>query len=641
MLTNHLPPLINPPTHSVLDLLARREKRGTVSGTILVNGRPVTDAAFQRITGFVDQEDCLMSTLTVYETVLYSALLRLPREMSIEAKRFRTLETLQELGILGIKDSRIGDSGARSISGGEKRRVSIACELVTSPSVLFLDEATSGLDSANALNVVECLVNLARTYRRTVVLSLHQPSSKIVSLLDKLILLASGRLVYSGPFSACDEYFSSIGHACPSGHNILEYLIDLTAAASKGSSTSSIATPARQDEETVEQESTDDDPALELTSRTTASGAATPSGSIGRTAGKLAAGVRSAFGSRNGTGGQRAIPRALATLVKDYQQSDVSSKVQSEVGGQSANGERNGGSGETLNDVEEADEVLRGYRKATLWTQLRILSGRSFKNLYRNPQLMLAHYLLSFVLGGFVGLLFYGVTNDIAGFQNRLGLCFFTLALFGFSTLTSLGIFANERQLFVRERANGYYSPVTYFFAKLIFDSLPLRVIPPLLFGPTIYFTVGLVPQVANFWCFILTLVLFSLAASSIVFFISVSIRDTGVANLVGTLTMLISLLFAGLLINRDKIPMGLRWLLYISPFHASYEALLVNELRSLSLVERKFGVDLDVPAATLLSSFGFDSQAYWQDQLILTAIFLISTAMSLFWLVCYVKERR
>ena len=94
--------------------------------------------------GFVDQEDTLMSTLTVYETVLYSALLRLPREMSFEAKKFRTLETMHELGILGIKDSRIGDSGHRSISGGEKRRVSIACELVTSPSILFLDEPTSG-----------------------------------------------------------------------------------------------------------------------------------------------------------------------------------------------------------------------------------------------------------------------------------------------------------------------------------------------------------------------------------------------------------------------------------------------------------------------------------------------------------------
>ena len=127
-----------------LDILARKRKRGLVSGTTLVNGREVPDEMFKKVMGFVDQEDTLMSTLTVYETVLYSALLRLPREMSLEAKKFRTLETMNELGILGIKDSRIGDSGRRSISGGEKRRVSIACELVTSPSILFLDEPTSG-----------------------------------------------------------------------------------------------------------------------------------------------------------------------------------------------------------------------------------------------------------------------------------------------------------------------------------------------------------------------------------------------------------------------------------------------------------------------------------------------------------------
>lgn len=146
-----------------LDILARKRKRGIVSGQTLVNGREVADADFKKVMGFVDQEDTLMSTLTVYETVLYSALLRLPREMSLEAKKFRTLETMNELGILGIKDARIGSKGIfrlcaqvvvftkeshpgrRSISGGEKRRVSIACELVTSPSILFLDEPTSGM----------------------------------------------------------------------------------------------------------------------------------------------------------------------------------------------------------------------------------------------------------------------------------------------------------------------------------------------------------------------------------------------------------------------------------------------------------------------------------------------------------------
>lgn len=132
-----------------LDILARKRKRGSAAGRILVNGDDLPDSQYRRIIGFVDQEDTLMSTLTVYETVLYSAMLRLPRAMSSEAKRIRTLETMDELGIMAIRDSRIGESGHRSISGGEKRRVSIACELVTSPSILFLDEPTSGLDSYN------------------------------------------------------------------------------------------------------------------------------------------------------------------------------------------------------------------------------------------------------------------------------------------------------------------------------------------------------------------------------------------------------------------------------------------------------------------------------------------------------------
>lgn len=627
-----------------LDLLARREKRGTVAGTTLVNGRPLSDAAFNRLTGYVDQEDCLMSTLTVYETVLYSALLRLPREMSIDAKRYRTLETLQELGILGIKDSRIGDSGERSISGGEKRRVSIACELVTSPSILFLDEPTSGLDSSNALNVVECLVNLAQVYRRTVVLSLHQPSSKIVSLLDKLVLLSAGHVVYAGEMDRCATYFEEIGHPCPAGHNILEYLIDLTSTANKSATATASATPSlppsRQgfaDEEAGPTNRNSFADATELQDRQPAiTGDSTPAGSIGRSANRLAASVKSAFSTGNGSGIQLLPPAALMQLVEAYSTSVIAKAVDTDINAQIQSAADNGTS-----NIEEADKVLRNYRKASLWTQLRILSGRSFKNLYRNPQLMFAHYVLAFLLGLFVGALFRDLSLDIAGFQDRLGLFFFSLSLFGFSTLTSLGVFASERQLFVRERANGYYSPVTYFFAKLLFDTVPLRVVPPLLFGPLVYFEVGLVPTVEAFWKFILTLVLFSLASSSIVFFLSISIRNTSVANLIGTLTMLLSLLFGGLLLNSKNIPKSMTWLLYASPFHAAYESLLVNELRTLSLTEHKYGIDINVPAATLLSSFGFDSQAYWRDDIILAGVFGGLTIVSLGWLIVYVRERR
>jgi ABC-type multidrug transport system ATPase subunit len=107
-----------------------------VSGEICVNGQCMNDDQYQSIIGYVDQEDTLMDTLTVYETILNSALLRLPRKMSTESKKRRVNETMEALGIMGIADRFIGRTGKRGISGGEKRRVSIACELVTSPVFL-------------------------------------------------------------------------------------------------------------------------------------------------------------------------------------------------------------------------------------------------------------------------------------------------------------------------------------------------------------------------------------------------------------------------------------------------------------------------------------------------------------------------
>lgn len=135
---------------------------------------------------------------------------------------------LNELRIIGIKDRVIGSSFKRGISGGEKRRVSIACELVTSPSILFLDEPTSGLDSYNARNVVDCLVKLSRDYERTIVFTIHQPRSNIVSLFDKLILLSEGDLIFSGDMIKANDFFTKNGYKCPLGYNIADYLIDIT-----------------------------------------------------------------------------------------------------------------------------------------------------------------------------------------------------------------------------------------------------------------------------------------------------------------------------------------------------------------------------------------------------------------------------
>ncbi|OCH89695.1 hypothetical protein OBBRIDRAFT_756218 [Obba rivulosa] len=642
-----------------LDILARKRKRGTVAGRTLVNGRDVPDADFKKVTGYVDQEDTLMSTLTVYETVLYSALLRLPREMSLEAKKFRTLETMHELGILSIKDSRIGDSGHRSISGGEKRRVSIACELVTSPSILFLDEPTSGLDAYNALSVIDSLVSLARDYNRTVIFTIHQPRSNIVSLFDQMIVLAQGRLVYSGEAAKCPDYLQSIGHPCPVGFNIADFLIDLTMHASlePRSLDSPLLEASPSDDGNVRDEeravgrgigvlslslrssagvsSTMADEETELQTRAD-SAAGSSSNFIKRKTSQLLDAIRPAS-----VRGDAPLPPKLAELVDAYSHSEIAVSLRAEI----EEAERAGATAAdqaALPDVALENSLTRGRKRASWGTQFRILSGRAFKNLYRDPALLTAHYIAAVVVALICGMFYSNITNDIAGFQNRLGFFFFTLALFGFSCLSSLSLFANERILFMRERANGYYSSFTYFASKILFDILPLRVIPPVVFGGIAYGLIGLVPTVPAFWKFLLTLVLFNLTTASVILLLSIAFASTSVASFVGTLIMLYNLLFTGLLINRQSLPRGIQWLHTLSFFHAAFEALAVNELRYLQLKESKYGVDIDVPAATILSTFGLRAQSFWWPNISLLAIFFgVFTFTSFLILHFYVKEKR
>ncbi|OWP02789.1 hypothetical protein B2J93_9063 [Marssonina coronariae] len=657
---------------SFLDILARKNKRGKVSGDFFVNGEKVNDNDYKNVVGFVDQEDTMLPTLTVHETIMISALLRLPRDMGKSAKEQRVYEVEKQLGIFAIKDSLIGseEGKGRGISGGEKRRVGIACELVTSPSILFLDEPTSGLDSYNAFNVIECLVTLAKTYKRTVIFTIHQPRSNIVALFDRLLLLAKGKTVYSGDFSLCQDFFDSIGYSCPPGFNIADYLVDLTMhvggprtptdgnfpefetpGGSLGPSSTRAAKSIASTGGGSIEESTDGSPGdylvrpkgkrgdsvktkqeRELYTRkrpgAETPGSHTDDGSLDPTIKASQQWLRlqkqhPGQVHQHVTDDPDNLPPAVSgssdldVLVAAYQNSEIASKIHGDIHAaiESAQIVNSSANGHALGNGSASGGAMgRGYARIGYVRQFLILSQRTWRNLYRNPMLMLTHYAIAILLAVLSGFLFYGLTDDIPGFQNRLGLFFFILALFGFSTLSSLTVFATERMLFVRERANGYYSPVTYFVAKVLFDVVPLRIIPPIIMGSIIYPMTGLVPDWTHFLKFILILVLFNLAAAGICLFIGIVCKDNGVASLIGSLVMLFSLLFAGLLLNHDAIPKSALWLQDISIFHYGFESLIVNEVTYLSLKDKKLGLTIDVPGATILSSFGFDTQALWPD---------------------------
>lgn len=147
---------------------------------------------------YVTQENVLLGTLTVRETITYSAHLRLPTTMSKEEVAAVVETTIEEMGLQECADRAIGNWHLRGISGGEKKRLSIALEILTQPRLLFLDEPTSGLDSASAFFVIQTLRQMACDGDKTIISSIHQPSSEVFALFDDLYLLSSGETVYFG-----------------------------------------------------------------------------------------------------------------------------------------------------------------------------------------------------------------------------------------------------------------------------------------------------------------------------------------------------------------------------------------------------------------------------------------------------------
>ncbi|KAL9659351.1 hypothetical protein QQ045_024157 [Rhodiola kirilowii] len=208
---------------SLLDALSGRLSSNLImSGDILLNGKK------RRLdyggVAYVTQEDTLLGTLTVRETLTYSANLRFPPTKTKQGINSIVEATIIEMGLQDCADCLIGNWHLRGISGGEKKRLSIALETLARPSLLFLDEPTSGLDSASAFFVVQTLKRIARS-GRTVISSIHQPSNEVFALFDDLFLLSGGETVYFGEASSAEEFFEWAGYPCPSGQNPSDHFL--------------------------------------------------------------------------------------------------------------------------------------------------------------------------------------------------------------------------------------------------------------------------------------------------------------------------------------------------------------------------------------------------------------------------------
>ena len=216
---------------SLMNVLASRvsSKGGetqSLQGQVMMNGKPRHDDSFRRLSSYVLQDDLMFSHLTVLETLTIASHFYCPLTDSNEKKAKLVDGILAALGLYKARNTIIGNQAYRGISGGERKRVNIATQIITDPAVLFLDEPTTGLDSFQALAVMECIKSLA-DHGRMIITVIHQPRSSIFNLFDQLLLLSDGNDMYFGDAKKAIGFFDKAGYTCPDSFNPADFFLDV------------------------------------------------------------------------------------------------------------------------------------------------------------------------------------------------------------------------------------------------------------------------------------------------------------------------------------------------------------------------------------------------------------------------------
>ncbi|GLE05804.1 hypothetical protein PINS_up014985 [Pythium insidiosum] len=598
---------------SLLNALAAVENgsRATLTGEVLVDGRKISKD-YRKIAAYVQQDDTLYATLTVRECLTYSAELRLPASVPDAVKHEMVSRILTELNLVHVQHSRIGGgAGHRGISGGERRRVSIGMELVTSPQILFLDEPTSGLDSSSANAVVQLVKDLA-SHGRIVIMSIHQPSAKAFMLLDQVVLLAKGRMLYDGAPQDAKQYFERVGFKCPENENVADFILDIA------SNTENIpmvraafkeANPKRHAPSRIRLEP--------LHAAQPAAAAVAPMFKAPATSSESSPFMSEDVGldTPRVFNVMHNVPGTPATPSNMTRSPPSPPGMGSPAPQLSRHGHAR--SPPAAGALTSSEAPSR-----SLWIELSVLFRRTALNIFRHRSLLLLHLALSILLALFGGLIFNHVTNDLAGFQNRSGAFYFILTFFGFASMSSMDVFISERVIFLRETGAMYYGAFSYFVAKAVLDTVLLRMLPAACFASIFYWLMGLQSSLEHFTMFLATLLLFNVAAGSISILLGVLSRNVGMANLLATVVFLVMLLFGGFLLNSQTMPASVGWIKHFSIFSYAFEILMTNELKGLLLKFDAPGYpSVPVYGDVFLKTLGMDYANRYYDLLALGMI--------------------
>lgn len=403
-------------------------------------------------------------------------------------------------------------------------------EVITNPAMLFLDEPTSGLDTYTAFTVVKVLQNLCHKQGRTIVSTIHQPSSEIFYLFDDLMVLADGKIVYYGPVSTSVDYFANLGFPCPQYTNPADFffmniLSDIDAVDEDNSGKQAVA--ARNKRET-------------------------------RPVSWMPSGIKETSEER--------INRLIEAWPQSPEYANMMTYIEEEE-------KRN------VNEIS-----FKGH--ANYWTQFTFLAGRASKNAIRNKSIVLVRLVQSIFIGVILGLVYMNQSQYSPDQQirNISGVLFFIAVNQYFASANQiLAIFYEEKTVFFREYMAGYYRLSAYYWTKILCE-LPYGIIFPYLLLIICYYMIGLNPSFAAYLLAGLFAVLVGFCGTATGIFIAACFDDIKTALAVLPIVILPLLLFSGLFASSDALPSYLSWIQYISPMKYAYTGLVINEFNGREL---------------------------------------------------------
>ncbi|KAJ2474424.1 hypothetical protein EV174_005611, partial [Coemansia sp. RSA 2320] len=515
---------------TLLNILAGRIEGGVLNGRVQFRGKKRVPGVFKRRVAYVEQEDVMFPMLTVEETIMFAAKLRLTdKKYSQLQKVERVANVMQQLRLSHIKGSKIGDALNRGVSGGERKRVSIGVGLVTDPDMIVLDEPTSGLDSNSAEMVVELVRDITRSRGIASVMTVHQPNANMLNCFDRILLLSQGHLVYFGSANEAIEYFEAKGFLCPLRQNPADFFIDLM----------SLNNRSPHD--------------LELSRR------------------------RIEFLSQSFSESKQPAAKLSLSYGGLYEQPfNPNASTVANTGGIHAAASGSGGWG-TI-----ADETPP--QRANWLFEVKTLAQRDVITTVRHFTFLSAVGLNSVSVLLLLGLLFYKLGSEIESIQNRIGL-FFALTLNSTYGVMShyLYVYYKAKDIMLSERGSGSYRMSTFYIAKVLVY-LPIAVFSSWVYFLGIYFMAGLQTGAVKVFTSLSLFTVLIVVTLGVTLLVGSFVDTYDLASVISALAITTWVIFGGHLANAGDLLPAIKWMQYISPAFYVYEGMVRTEFTGLSL---------------------------------------------------------